>query len=303
MRKTIGFILLVALPLCSFGQDFFIEFKECFQTADTVCQLEVLNKWEKATPNDAELFTSFFQYHFSKSKMEVVVLSQDIPAGESLELRDSTNDIAGFMGSQIMFEPKEVSLGIEKINVGIEKFPDRLDMRFGKTYVLGQVENWEEFTKEIIKAVNYSAINNNNWTWTNNEKSEDGKKMFLTALQDYQLNLYDQNKDDLLLNMREIANSVLTHYPNHIESLSNLSITYLLLGKFDEALVPLLKAEKINGEDHVVLLNIAYCYRSSGKLEQALAYYQKAVQHGDEASAKFAQEQIVLTKEEIAKKN
>ena len=46
--------------------------------------------------------------------------------------------------------------------------------------------------------------------------------------------------------MRKIANKVLEIYPNHIESLSNLSITYLLTGEYDKGIEPLLQAEKIN---------------------------------------------------------
>jgi len=84
-----------------------------------------------------------------------------------------------------------------------------------------------------MKTIDYSVINDNQWTWANNENQENGKDFFLSSLQDYQVQLYNTGNDDLLLNMREIANEVLKFYPNHIESLSNLSITYLLTGEYD----------------------------------------------------------------------
>jgi len=88
--------------------------------------------------------------------------------------------------------------------------------------------------------------------------------MFFLSIQSYQLRLYNTGNDDLLENMREIANEVLKHYPNHIPSLSNISISYLLTGKFDKAIETLLKAEKINPKDFIVLSNIAHGYNLKG---------------------------------------
>jgi len=88
--------------------------------------------------------------------------------------------------------------------------------------------------------------------------------MFFLSIQSYQLRLYNTGNDDLLENMREIANEVLKHYPNHIPSLSNISISYLVTGKFDKGIETLLKAEKINPKDFIVLSNIAHGYNLKG---------------------------------------
>ena len=165
-------------------------------------------------------------------------------------------------------------------------------MRFGKIYVLGQIKDWHSFTKEIIKTVDYSAVNDNQWTWTNNEKQKDSKDFFLSSLQDYQVQLYNTGDDDLFENMREIANSILKYYPNHIESLSNLSVTYLLSGEYDKGLEPLLKAERINPEDYIVLSNIAQGYKLKGDKNKAIEYYKKTIEYGDEQAKAFARQQI-----------
>ena len=57
------------------------------------------------------------------------------------------------MGSNSYYSEKELQKAFKKIDEGISNFPNRLDMRFGKIYVLGLVENWEDFTAEIIKTV------------------------------------------------------------------------------------------------------------------------------------------------------
>jgi tetratricopeptide (TPR) repeat protein len=175
-------------------------------------------------------------------------------------------------------------------------YPNRLDMRFGKIYVLGQAEDWENFTNEIVKTIQYSNINNNEWTWTFNEKRENGKEFFLGSIQDYQLNLYETENDDLLKNMRTIAEEILKIYNDHIESLSNISITYLLTGEYDKGIEVLLKAEKINPNDGVILNNIAHGYVLKGDMDKSIAYYEKVLKLDDQRAVEFAKQQIEALK-------
>lgn len=293
MRKLLGILTAILFTQIGYSQDYKSEFQKYLQTNDTINQLKTLINWEKSNPKDAELFTSYFNYYFIKSKHEVLALSTDQPKGEGLILKDSLNKTAGYLGSQIYYDKAELKKGLEKIDKGIKLYPNRLDMRFGKIYTLGQVADWENFTLEIIKTIDYSVKNKNYWNWTNNEKFNGGKKEFLLAIQDYQLQLYNTGNDKLLKNMREIANEVLKYYPNHIESLSNISITYLVKGDFDKALNILLKAERINPKDYVILGNIAYGYRQKGNKEKAIEYYKKIIEFGDKQSKEFAKQQII----------
>ena len=249
MKRLLKLTFVALMPITLLGQNFQEKFQECLKSNDTTCQLSILQQWEKESPDNPEIFTSYFNYHFMKARKEVMALSTECPKGDALEVRDSSENIAAYLGSNIYYDLSEVKKGIDKINIGIQKYPNRLDMRFGKIYVLGQLKNWDKFTDEIILAVNFSAENNNKWTWTNDKKQEDGIDFFLASIQDYQVQLYNLGNDSSLLNMRKIANPVLTHYPEHIKSLSNLSISYLLLDEVDKGLEPLLKAEKIAPKD------------------------------------------------------
>ena len=292
MKRILETLIAILISQIGFSQDYQSEFQKYCQTNDTINQLKVLREWKSANPKDAELFTSYFNYYFMKSKQEVLALSTDEPNGEAFVLKDSSKQTAGYLGSQIYFSKTELKKGLDKINEGIKLYPNRLDMRFGKIYALGQIPDWESFTSEIIKTIEYSAKNNNNWTWTNNEKQENGKDFFLSSLQDYQVQLYDTKNDELLKNIREIASEVLKYYPNHIESLSNLSTTYLLTGEYDKAIELLLKAEKLNQKDYIVLANIAQGYKLKGNKEKAIEYYEKTIEFGDEEAKVFAKNQI-----------
>jgi tetratricopeptide (TPR) repeat protein len=274
------------------GQDFKTQFDNSCQERDTTKQLEILKRWEKNDSKNPELFTSYFNYYFLQSKKEVIAMQTDKPAGDSFAIKDSTGNSIGYLGNDTYYDTKIFELGIDKINQGISLYPNRLDMRFGKIYAYGQIKDWQKFTNEIIKSVKHSNENDNQWTWTLNEKKENGKDFFLSAIQDYQLNLYNTGNDDLLKNMRNIAEEILKYYPQHVESLSNLSITYLLTGEYNKGIEPLLKAEKINPEDVIVLSNIAHGYKLKGDFKTAIKYYEKVIKYGDNNSINFASQQI-----------
>ncbi|MFI1770233.1 tetratricopeptide repeat protein [Thalassobellus citreus] len=297
MKRILGTLIVILISQIGFSQDYQSEFQKYCQTNDTINQLKTLKKWQSEDAKDAELFTSYFNYHFMKSRQEILALTNDQPNGDSLVLKDSLNHNAAFLGSQIHYDQTELKKGLNKIDEGIKLYPNRLDMRFGKIYALGQILDWTNFTSEIIKTVEYSAKNNNKWTWTNHEKYDGEEKEFLLDIQNYQLQLYNTGNDDLLKNMREIANTVLKFYPNHIESLSNISITYLLTGEYDKGIESLLRAENINPKDYIVLGNIAQGYKLKGDKEKAIEYYKKTAEYGDESAKKYAEQQITELKQ------
>lgn len=291
--KNIAVFILVMLSCIASAQDFKSEFKESFQDNDSVKQLKVLLKWEKARPNDAELYTAYYNYYLSRAKDEMINLSTDKPEnGEALVLKDSLDKTAGYLSAVEVYDNSIISKAFAKIDKGIALYPDRLDMRFGKIYALGKTKDWKKFTSEIIKTIDYSNSNKNAWTWTDNVKKEDGQNFLLASIQDYQVQLYNTERDDLLPNMREIALSILKYYPEHVESLSNLSITYFLTGQFEKGLEALLKAEKINPKDYVVLSNIAHGYNLSGNKAKSIEYYEKVISYGDDNAKNFAKKQI-----------
>jgi tetratricopeptide (TPR) repeat protein len=292
MKKTLSILAFSILTNLCFGQGYKTQFDQLCQEGDTIKQIELLTKWESEDPKNPELFTSYFNYYFLKSRQEFVSMSTNQPKGESLQLQDSTGQVAGFLGSELVYNPETLQKGLDKIDQGIKIYPNRLDMRFGKIYALGQAEDWENFTNEIVKTIQYSKENNNEWTWTYNEKREGGKEFFLSSIQDYQLNLYETENDDLLKNMRTIAEEILKIYPDHIESLSNISITYLLTGEYDKGIEALLKAEKIDPNDGVILSNIAHGYKLKGDIENSIKYYEKMLKFNDQRAVEFAKQQI-----------
>lgn len=279
----------------SHGQTFKKQFDDFVSKKDTLGQKQLLVKWENTDNNDPELFVAYFNYFVIKSKNEIITLGQNPKGNEVLQIMDQdTNkkEPVGFIYGETHYNPDLLSKGFDWINRGIEKHSNRLDMRFGKIYMFGQIEDFQNFTKEIIKTIDYSVTNENEWTWADSKPLENPKEFMLSSIQDYQVQLYNTESDDLLDNMKRIAESVLNYYPDHIESLSNLSVVYLVQKQYDNALEPLLKAEKLNSKDYIVLSNIAQAYKLKGDIKNAIEYYELTKKYGDEQAKKYAQGQI-----------
>lgn len=291
MKKIFTVSVLLIFNL-SIAQNFQQEFGDAFRAKDTLKQIKILNSWEKSSPKDPELFTSFYNYYFSIAKKEVISITKQQPNGESFALSDSSNQTAGYLGSTVYYDADHLQNAFFKIDKGISLYPNRLDMRFGKIYALGKIENWEEFTSEIINTVKHSKVNHNKWFWTNNQEKQDGKDFMLSSIQSYQLQLYNTEDDALLTNMQRIAMAILAIYPDNIESMSNLSITYYLTNEYDKGIDILLKAEKLNPKDYVVLSNIAHGYNLKGNKEKAIEYYEKTMLYGNENTKAFAKEKL-----------
>ena len=295
----VALFLFIGLFQSINGQDFKAQFTEQFNKKDFEKQEKILQTWEKTNPKDPELYVSYFNFYFNKSRNETLSLTTKPISKESIVLTKENDDKAvAYIGSQVSFDKKNFDKGISYIDKGIEKFPNRLDMRFGKIYTIGQIEDYKTFTSEIVKTIDYSNVNKNQWIWIDNKSLDEPKKFMLNAVQDYIVQLFDAG-DEYVGNIKTIAETVLKHYPDSVENLSNLAIYYLITKDFDNALVPLLKAEKIAPTDFIVLNNIAFCYYNKGDKTNAVKYYNLVVKYGDEGAKAQAKEKLT----ELKKKN
>lgn len=297
MNRQITFLLFGLTLLFNqvSGQTFKQQFNDLVSKKDTVEQQQLLEKWEKTDSNDPELFVAYFNFYVIKGKKEIVTVGKNPKGKDVLQIMDqdtSKKEPVAFMYGDTYYEPNLLSKGFDWISKGIKKHPNRIDMRFGKIYMFGQLEDYEKFTTEIIKTIDYSNENKNKWTWGDSKPLDEPKEFMLSSIQNYQLQLYNTENDNLLDNMKRIAETVLKYYPDHVESLSNLSIVYMLQKQYDKALEPLLKAEKLNSKDYIVLSNIAQAYKLKGDNKNAIKYYELTLKYGDDQAKKYAQGQI-----------
>lgn len=295
-HMLLAVMIVLAHGIVANAQNYREQFAKLFQENDVKGQYTLLQSWEKAAPDDPELYVAFFNHYFAKSRHETLSLTTAPPTGDAIAVRKENDDkVAGYIGNNVTFKKSDFDAGITYIDRGISKFPDRLDMRFGKTYALGQIKDFSRFTDEIVRTIERSNINKNNWQWSEGKLVENPREFMLTAIQDYVVQLFDSG-DEQVKFIKPIAETVLHYYPDHVESLSNLSVFYMMKEDFDASLIPLLKAEKLAPGDFVVIGNIAYSYYMKHDKLNATRYYQKLSEIGDERAKKDAAAKLLEMK-------
>lgn len=295
MKRLFTFpLLFTAFSLPAIGQNYKQDFEKLCISGDTAKQRTLLAKWEKARPNDAELYIAFFNYYVSKSKTEVVTVNHTAN-GSNLLKAGKNGDPAGYT-SEIGYKKEPLNKGFKYINTGISKFPNRLDMRFGKIYMLGENYNYTYLTRELVAAINHSDKIKNQWKWTDNKPLEKPQQFMLNAVQEYVAQIYNVGKSQAD-NIKLISETVLKYYPKHVASLSDLGLAYTLKGDNDNALKSFLKAAQIDPKDFIVLNNIANIYAKKGDDANAVKYYELALKYGDAEAKDLASAEIKRIKE------
>lgn len=280
--------LLLTKPVFAQIQPFHQQFQDLVRFKDTGKMGPFIAFWEQKSPTDPELFVSAFNYYFLRAKKEIVQMTPAPEGTGSLEIRDSTGKIAGYMSSKLYYDPVLLDSGYRYINRGISLYPDRLDMRFGKIYVLGQAQAWDSFTTNIIRTVEYSRVNKNRWQWAEGKPLKDAERSMLQSVQAYLKQLYDTEDNSLLGKIQQIGEVVFKYYSSNIELLSTVGVTWLLTGQYDKGLQYLKMAEKLNPKDFVVVNNLAYGYKLKGDKKNALKYYQLVYDKGNKEAKEQA---------------
>ena len=292
MLKIKLLVSFTAFSACIFGQTNYEKFKKLYNSKDTAKLRPFLAEWERSNPDDPELYTSAFNYYFNNSSKEIVHLDRTQQKKESFQLTDKSGKVTAYISASLDYNKDILSKALSYANAGIEKFPNRLDIRFGKCYVLGQIGDYENFTNEIIKTVEYSNTIKNNWLWTENKKLDNAEKYMLDGIHGYLKQLYDTEDDNLLENMKRIGDFTLQYYQNSIEVLTSTAIAHLLTKNYDKAIGYLKQAEKLNPKDTIVLNNIAHGYKLKGDKENAIKYYELMEKYGDEETKQAAKKYI-----------
>lgn len=298
MNRILSLIFFLLVCCKSFSQSFEEKYNLLSKRNDSTEIVRLFKLWQQQNPDDPQLYVSAINFYFKRCREEIVFLGEKAPNNGGFVLTDSSGKTVGFLGSQLNFNRELLTEAISYANKGIEKFPQRLDIRFGKCYILQQIEDYTNFTNEVIKAINYSVTINNKWLWKNNEQLKDGETFFLETVYDYQRELYETENDSLLSKIGLIGEEAIKHYPGNVQILSITAVSNLLLKNYEKAIEYLKKAEAINPKDFIVLNNLAQAYKMTGDKTTSIKYYELVVKYGDERARREAREKIKQLKKE-----
>ncbi len=274
---------LLLITITSSAQDYSERFASAFQSGDSAATVQVLGDWKKVKPNDPERYVALYNYYVNKALREVIALQPNASDSKALTLKDSTGKEVAYLGGQTVTDPVYLKKALACIDEAIVKFPRRLDMRFGKCYLLEKTGNYASLSANLVNAINYGSKVKYKWQWKNGEALEDPTQFMLSTIQTYLEHTFNSGEENIKY-IKPVAQTALKYFPDHVESLSNLAVTYMIGKDYKNALPYLLHAEKISKNDYVVLNNIAYCYFMMDDKPNAIKYYRLVYQYGDEGS-------------------
>ncbi len=298
MRKlTIAVLLLCNI---AYGQTIYDQFNKAIHNNDTVQMTTLIRQIQASGDESPERYIAEFNYYYNMSKKEVVELSKELPEGNyssdgMFTLTDSTGAPAGYMYSHVHYDPARSDSAIAIITKGIAAHPNRLDMRFGKIFALGNYSRWDAYADEIMNVLNYTEKHPNTWVYPDTKDPID--TIIIYSVLDYEKELFYQcelteetrDQDAVILGwIRNIALKTSQIYPKDIFSLNIVAVTYNAQNDHANAITWLKKAEQIAPKDVIVLGNLADTYHNMGDYANEKKCLKKILKYGDADEKEYA---------------
>ena len=287
-------VVLFAVCLCSlmaWGQtDYYAHFQELLDKEDTVGLRAFIPEWEQKAGPSGDTYAAWYNLLVLEGTIADLQLIADTTAVAGLLMRDSLGNIVGTITGEPLYDSEKLGQAYQKIDEGIAKYPDRLDLWFGKAHVQ-QLQNDDIAALETLKKViDRSLVNHQQWLWTNDKPTPSAPKdFFFDSLQGYFSYLYDAQSDSVAQALVEYG---LKYYPDNIYLLNDKAVLLTNAKKLDEALNIFLKLYNLAPNDEIVVWNIASLYAEKHDKKQAAIYYKKLLKSKDRRRRKFAKQEL-----------
>jgi tetratricopeptide (TPR) repeat protein len=146
-----------------------------------------LQAWERKEPTNPEVYMGYFNYYLAIGRKEGVSLDREAKTDATvIQITDpQTGEVVGYINPATTYDPDSISKAVLQLNQGLEYGEDRLDMYFGKIYILNEVLDYQTAGATLIQVLNRSMENDNKWLWKDNEPLKEGKDFLLSNIQDY----------------------------------------------------------------------------------------------------------------------
>ena len=289
-------VVLFAVCLCSlmaWGQtDYCGHFQELLDKEDTVGLRTFIPEWEQKAGVSGDTYAAWYNLLVLEGTIADLQLIADTTAVAGLLMRDSLGNIVGTITGEPLYDPEKLVQAYQKIDEGIAKYPDRLDLWFGKVHVQLLENHANDAVETLKQVVDRSVINHQKWLWTNDKSTpSEAEDFFFSTLQSYFRQLYDAQED--AVNMA-FVNHVLRSYPENIYFLNDKAALLTAKGEKNEALKVLLQLHNLAPNDDIVVANIATLSKETGNKKQAIAFYKKLLKSANEEFCNDAKRELGL---------
>lgn len=255
MKHIVAFVLITMLIGTVSAQSYSDAFDEAFGRDDVVAQRKALALWQQSAPEDVNLFIARYNFYANRA------MGQNDGEGAAF-LADSA---------------------LATIDEGIALYPDRLDLRFGKIYFLGELGRWDAFADEIDRMLSYSVQMGHQWEFPNVDEQL-VKDLFVEGIADYMATMFASIADTTHLTAADslmarriqgVAKRTVQLFPGDLPATYMLALSHLMLNENDKAYRYLMRAEGIDNANQNVLKLLVKVCRLLGKASQAAEYQQR----------------------------
>ena len=278
MKKVLS-ILLALTALCSLNaQSYSDDFDNAFAANDIDAQRAALQRWQQSSPHDVDLCIARYNFYVNQAIVSLGHVEGEGESDTAWVTVDFGNTVADF--SFLNQELADSALLV--IRDGIQRFPNRLDLRFGEIYFLGQIGRWDDFVDRIIATLDHSEQIEHFWSFPN--ITEGFASLISESMQDYQVDMYNAITDfdhptsadtAMFLRMRRVAKRTVQLFPAEITAINMLAVTHTFTGDYEQAIKYLQRAEKIDPADPIVIQNLADNYKLLGNKKLYQQYLRK----------------------------
>lgn len=250
----------------------------------------LLDRWEKAYPEDADMLIARFNYYLEKSvSTQVVAKDQErfLGARPVLTLKDSLDRDVNYF-EETMYSDSLFAMASSAIDKAVRLYPDRLDLRFASiTSLIGyEKESPDMATAAISALIDYDGTAHPAWKYGDEPADAD---VFRTGIQEYCATMYSIGSPRSYESFRTLSEKMLKYDPKSTLFMSNIG-TYYYVAKKDNKTARKYydKVLKIDPSDYTSIKNSVLMARRDGNVKLEKKYLPMLAQYGASDAEKAA---------------
>ena len=285
---TILILLLSAMPV--YGVNLSEKVYYYIQNNDYRAADSVLIEWRKIDGLNPELEIARFNRYINESHNTFLLLTDDTaPGREALIFADSLGNTVGSIQEGMQWNDSLYNQALIIISDAVDKYPTRLDMRFGYATALSMRDRTEDMIEVLKKTLSYGNEIGYKWLWQDNEPLEDSETEMIEGIWDFSRIIYNIDQDSLAC---ELCAATLKYFPNDFRFINLCGAIKYFSGSYNEALNYFNQALAISPDDVLVMSNIAQVNYILGNYGETIIICDKifSIPNADTEIVSFAEE-------------